>query len=427
LPPRLLLATFLFALGSRLCHLRILWVEEGYPSAAAINLLAGRLPYRDFWFDKPPLSALLYALWGGHTGLPLRIAGALYVTLCCWLLYTLAAREWGEREAALSSGLLAFFLTFYFPAAVIALGPDLLTVAPLVAALLATRWLAGTMLGLAFLANAKAALYLPLIFSWPAVAAMAAISLPALFPLAAQMQYAGSTFVADPVREGIARTANWLGFHSAVAVPALFALRRRPILWIVLALVSISLGLRFFPRYYFALLVPLCFLAGRGLLRMGRWRFAALALLAIPLSRFGPGYIDAALDRPIPELDLFRDSQRAALVLNRLKRPGDSLLVWGYRPEIDTLTRLPGGTPFLESQPLTGVFADRHLRSSAPSFDASANRRRLTAYRPTFIADGLGRLNPDLAIERYGDLRDWLSNYEEIARTRATIVYRIRR
>ena len=45
----------LLVLLSRLCHLNILWIEEGYPAAAAIQMLHGSIPYRDFWFDNPPL------------------------------------------------------------------------------------------------------------------------------------------------------------------------------------------------------------------------------------------------------------------------------------------------------------------------------------------------------------------------------------
>ena len=51
---------FLFLLLAKLCHLDILWAEEGYGSAAAVQILHGKMLYRDFWFDKPPLAALVY-------------------------------------------------------------------------------------------------------------------------------------------------------------------------------------------------------------------------------------------------------------------------------------------------------------------------------------------------------------------------------
>ena len=55
-------ALFLFLLAAKLCHIHILWAEEGYASAAAVQILHGKMLYRDFWFDKPPLAALLYAV-----------------------------------------------------------------------------------------------------------------------------------------------------------------------------------------------------------------------------------------------------------------------------------------------------------------------------------------------------------------------------
>ncbi|MGH8102743.1 MAG: hypothetical protein ACREIW_15715, partial [Chthoniobacterales bacterium] len=39
----------------RLCHVHLLWSDEDYHLAAAIHILDGKVPYRDFWYDKPPL------------------------------------------------------------------------------------------------------------------------------------------------------------------------------------------------------------------------------------------------------------------------------------------------------------------------------------------------------------------------------------
>ena len=51
---------FAFLLAARLCHWRVLWVEEAYPMAGAIQLGHGLVPYRDFWVDKPPLAMLFW-------------------------------------------------------------------------------------------------------------------------------------------------------------------------------------------------------------------------------------------------------------------------------------------------------------------------------------------------------------------------------
>ena len=38
-------------------------MRECEQAAAAIQILNGKALYRDVWFDKPPLSALVYLLW----------------------------------------------------------------------------------------------------------------------------------------------------------------------------------------------------------------------------------------------------------------------------------------------------------------------------------------------------------------------------
>ena len=76
--PRAIAALFLGLLATRLCHVGILWVEEAYPAAAALQILDGKALYRDIWFDKPPLAALTYLLWDARAGVALRIAGAIF-------------------------------------------------------------------------------------------------------------------------------------------------------------------------------------------------------------------------------------------------------------------------------------------------------------------------------------------------------------
>ena len=456
---------FLFALATRLCHLDVLWIEECYPAAGAIQMLHGKIPYRDFWFDKPPLSPLAYLLWGAHGGWPLRVAGAAFVTLVCWLLYRFAARKWGNREAILAAGLGAFFLTFGTPSAVMALAPDLLLVAPHIAAVyLASRkrpfW-SGFCAGIAMLVNTKAVFVLAVCLLWrprsapkvaagfavPAAAAFAWLAgVGALRPYYEQvwrwgLLYSRDTFIGSPLGEGVRRTMNWAGFHATLVLGAAWfwwrernAGSRRFALWVLISLVAVAAGWRFFPRYYFQLL-PVMILAGaRGLVLLGpRRAAAALVLLLVPLARFAPRYGILARDlvtgyeHQWSDIAMYQGSRQAAKLINQIARSGDSLLVWGYRPDIFAMTRLPAGTPFLDSQPVTGVIADRHLRVSRPSAPLLArnNRRELTGTCPTFIVDGLGPYNPRLAISAYPDLRAWLSGYREIARMPTAVVYRL--
>lgn len=442
---------FVSLFAARLTHSDIIWVEEAYPAAASIQLLHGKLPYRDFVFDKPPLAPVLYLLWGAQTGWPMRLAGALYVTLVCWLIHRIALTWWSEREARAAAALLAFFLTFGVPAAVMALAPDLLMLAPMLAAALLAiqgRPLAsGLVAGLALLVHTKGflALAAALLFQasgWRAILAGFLLPNLAVLPFCWEQvwawgaRYAADSFVASPMMEGLRRTANWAGFHSALAAGAAWFWRRerkaesrRLAPWTLLALASVTAGWRFFARYYFALLAPMSLAAARGLMLLApRWRAAVLALLLIPLARFGPRYVTLAAGggQDWADIAMHQDSRAAAEIVRRHARPGDSLLVWGYRPDIFVLTRMPAGTRWLDSQPLTGVLADRHLSQARPSFPelASRNRRELATTSPTFLVDGLGPYNPSLAVTVYPELAQWLANYQVVGRAPFAVVYR---
>jgi hypothetical protein len=221
------------------------------------------------------------------------------------------------------------------------------------------------------------------------------------------------------------RTLNWAGFHAALVIGAAVVLYRERsrqfVVWLALAVVGVAAGWRFFPRYYFLLLPPLCLLAARA----GKLWPALAALLLIPAIRFGPRLVHHA---NWSDTAMMRDSQAAASIVMQSSRPGDTLLVWGYRPDLYAFTGLPAGTRFLDSQPLTGVIADRHLSGSHPSAPglAATNRRELIGTQPTFIVDGLGLYNPALSIGNYPDLRDWLRNYEALGATTGARVYRLR-
>jgi hypothetical protein len=426
------LALFAFVLFWRLCQLNVLWIEEAYPMVGAIEYLHGRIPYRDFWFDKPPGSLVFYALFGAVPGWALRIVGSLYVLLCCFLAGKLGGR-W-------SAWLLAAYLSWGIPSAVFALAPDLLMVAPHLAAVLFAQrgqaWLAGLASGLAFLIHTKGVFVLAIALLWhPNWRVMAAFVATLPIQLAAGpwawgqvwgwgRVYSANTFVANPLAEFAKRTLNWAGFHSA----ALLAVQLRASFWswrhwawLAISLSSVVLGYRFFPRYYFFLLAPVCVMAGLALDQLRpRTRALVLALLLIPAIRFAPQNLKLlAGDDSWDDLALFRDSRQIAATIRAQAKPGDTLFVWGYRPDIQALARMSSGTPYIESQPLDCVFADRHLRPSVPLRNQGCEERfrDFQRYTPTWFVDGLGPLNPQLRYEPPG--------YEVVERTNTAVLYRL--
>lgn len=440
--------------ATRLCHLGILWEGDSYPLAAAGQMLHGKALYREIWFDKPPLLAVAYLLFGAAPGWPLRLFDAAYGFLACWIAWRFARDLWSEAEAMWAAGLLAFFLCFDIPSGVIPVASDLLMVAPHLAAVwLAFRrraFLCGLTAGVAFWINPKGAL----------VAAVCALWFPAGIPLmaagfgvvsAALVAWLGATgalgayweevwhwgqlyavrpFVENPVSNGFWRTVDWAGFHATLVIAAGWFIAKtrhklRWVGWLLLAIAGVAAGMRFFPRYYFLLLPVLVMMAARGLMLLGRKRDFVALLLLIPLTRFGPTYIRALTDVHWRDTAMDRDSRTAAEIVRTHAHPGDTVFVWGYRPELYPYTHLPEGTMYLDSQMLTGVPADRHLTQSEPVETESPRARReaLAHTDPKFVIDGLGPYNPRLAITRYPELRAWLSHYRQVARTPETVIY----
>jgi hypothetical protein len=408
--------------------------------AAATQMHFGKVLYRDIWYDKPPLAPVLYYLLGPRADWTLRFAGALYCLLASFVAYLFACDLWTRREGLWAAGLMAFFLTFDIPASVLPVGPDLLMLAPHLAAV----WLAwrgrafwsGVLAGIAFLCNVKGLFVLAAcaVFCFPAVAWLAAgFAVPcavaaAFLPLDGYIAqvwiwsslYAGSTFLVNPVWNGIVRTLNWLGFHAGLVAAAIHRVEWKFAAWLAISFVAVVMGLRFFPRYYLQVLPVLVILASR----MNRRSFAVLLL--IPLIRFGPRYVEVAMHQPWSDAAMDRDSREAADALRRFSKPGDTLFIWGYRPELWVYTGLRDATLFLDSQPLTGVPADRHLTQSEPvtTEGPRAAREELAHSQPQFVIDGLSAFNPKLAIGQYPELRDWFAQYNLIARTGSTLIYR---
>jgi hypothetical protein len=450
------LLLFALLLAARLCHVGILWAEETLPLAAAQQMRAGKVLYRDIWFDKPPFAPVLYAALGGEAGWRLRLAGALYALLCCWIAWGFARDLWGRREGLWAAGLVGFFLIFDFPSSAIPLAADLLMLAPHLAAV----WMAyqrrplwaGALAGVAFTISPKAVLVLAVCAWWAPSWALLAGFVGVTGAASAWMWsagalagywdevwrwgriYAGTTFVDAPVKNGLLRTLNWSGFHGAIVIAAAMAWpmiagkaeRRRWTVWLVISLAGVAAGLRFFPRYYFQILPVVVLLAARGFAEMrGRRRVVALLLL-IPLARFAPTYFLAARDAGWRDIAMDRDSRAAARMVREAAKPGDTLFVWGFRPEIYVYSHLPAATRFLDSQPLTGVPADRHLTQSTPveTEESRARRAELAASRPTFVVDGLGEYNRRLAVTEFGDLRAWMGGYREVGRSAGSVIYR---
>lgn len=468
-------AIFVLLFAARLCHSGILWADEDYHQAAAIQLLHGKMLYRDVWYDKPPANALAFLLFGAQGGWVLRLASALYALLVCALAFRFASSIWSRKEGYWAAALFAFFLTFYFPGASITLEPDTLLLAPHLAAVyLAWRrrpFAAGIAAGVAMWFNVKALYVLAAcalfgVRTWPLVGL--GFLIPTLLQ-AGWLAWTGAwtayieqiwrwgllyTAATSGVDTGWVRLRNWAGFHAALVIGAAWFFRERGqakgwwYAWCGLSLVATSMGTRFVPHYMNQLLPPLVLVASRGwviltsrgetatVVRAAPARIAAALLavtLAVPALRFGPRYLILAKDQLTgaehrwKDIGMDQDSRAAARIIRAVAKPNDTIFIWGYRPDIIGYTRLPLASRFWDSQQLSGVLANWHLAKqdaiAAPEW-AARNRAEFVHTQPTFVADGLSLYNPRLDMRSFPDLAEWLKQYREVGRTAGTIVYR---
>jgi len=461
-------------LFSRLSHVNILWADEDYHLAAGIQMLHGKMLYRDLWYDKPPLSAIVSLLFGAWPGWPLRVAGGLLAVASCAAAYYFASRLWSRREGFFAAGLLAFSLVFYLPTATIPLEPDTLMILPhVLAVFLAWRkrpLAAGLAAGLTFALNIKglSVLAVCLIFApagWPLL--LIGFLLPNAillgwlisqhaFPAYLEsvwrwgLLYTGAPPGDSPVDSPLLRARNWFGFHAALVMAASWywirakdsALRWKILAWAGISLAAAAVGWRFSPRYLNQMLPPLAIAGARGVIllaaetRVPLRRLATIFLVAaalIPMVRFGPRYFQLAADdiagRPYDWRDVAMDqeSRQAAALVKTVAKDGDTIFIWGYRPNIVVYTGLPVASRMWESQPLTGVPADRHLhdsRSVDPEW-ARLNRRVLIHSSPSIIVDGLSAYNSGLDIAKFPDLQEWFRAYCPAGRAGGTTVYRL--
>src|SRR5579862_2873842 len=238
-------------IGARLLQSSVLWADDNLPLAAALQVALGKILYRDVWYDKPPLVVWIDLLWDARTGILLRLAGAAYVLAVAAMACHFARAKWTGREGLFAAIFAAFFLTFGLESAIIPLASDMLLILPHLAAVY-FAWrgralLSGIAAGIGLLCSSKAVFVLaacllwqwraaPLLFLGFVLPNVLALAWLWLHGAAAEYYrqawqwgsiYAAHTFVQNPVAEGLKRTANFLGFHAALAVGAAITLWRK--------------------------------------------------------------------------------------------------------------------------------------------------------------------------------------------------------
>jgi len=298
---------------------RLLNVDEAIYSAVADRWLAGEVPYRDTWDNKPPAIYALYAVSFrllGRSLVPLRvatIAAALVVVFC---LYGIGSRLHSARAGALAAATYGLFSASGSPVNALAANTEVFLVAgtSLAAYLLVTgperrRSLVGV-----GAAGAAACLFKPVVafdlaafalvlialrrrrhgLGWVALGGLA-VWLPTAGYLAwrgalgAAIEqvigfnvgpYAQSISWGEGLEAGRAAFSYFLSVDLPVAALALAGIailalngkaprlpRAIALAWLPATLLAVACGKRFMGHYFNQALPPACLLAGYGLAR----------------------------------------------------------------------------------------------------------------------------------------------------------------
>jgi hypothetical protein len=405
--------------------------------------------YRDVWYDKPPLSALLFTLFGAWPGWPLRLFSMVLELAGAVVSYRFASALWTRREGMFAAAAFVFFHIFYFASAAIPVEPDTLMVLPHLCAVYSAwrgraMW-AGVLSSVAFLLNTKGLFVLAACiaispagwwmmlagFAGPVAIAGAWLGVQGAFGDYIQQVWRwGMLYASNRQPESawapLQRLGSWLGFHIALLVGCLVTHDRNKrvklVLWLAISFAATFIGWRFVPRYMNQLFPPLVIASSYGLsilMKRPVARWVVVALFTFPVVRFGPRYADLLRDdiRQEPhqwsDISMDLESRGAGIALNAMKQRGDTIFVWGYRPNVVAYSRLPVAGQLWDSQPVTMVSADRHLGSAEPLDPewARENQEKLIRTQPTFIVDGLSSYNPDLDIHKFPRVAEWLDQH----------------
>lgn len=452
-------------MATRIFYLSYVWADEGLWFTAAQEMLRGKALYTEIWFDKPPGLALVFAGLFAVDGLAgVRLFTILYAFAVAVLLWHMGRTFWGESEGRTAALLYAFYNATYIHSQALPLAGDHLMLLPYLGAgflyLRGRPLIGGLLASLAFQINPKAAVLLLFVAILgerrrllPFATGAAAGTLPWLLWLNAAglwtdyvrdfwgwgFRYVSVYSPGEMLWNGLRRTLNYAGFHLPLVVSLGFLMRynepekrwsRTLLIWLAVSFLGVAAGGRFFPRYFFQVLPLLCLLAARGyhLYRLAPgpnfWRCVIAAGLLVSCVRFHSRTVVLAYEAVTGAKTSFM-ANWSDTAIDRGSREiarhvsGETLFVWGYRPEIYFYSGCRPASRFLSSQPLTGVPADIHLRESRSSNpdEARSNRSALAAEilarHPAYIVDGLGPYNPELAMERYPEMRRLLEEFYE--------------
>lgn len=263
-------------------------------------------------------------------------------------------------------------------------------------------------------------------------------------------QYTALTFNADDLRAlmAVALEYRWLQWGPLLLIAAggLLLWRVGParplriplLLWAAAALVIMLVQAKGYDYHWLPLLPPLALIAAEGIDRLldaaarrgltRRSQIPATALIVLILAAVllgGPwrtawAYLTGAEDR-ITYYNRFQggevnagESLAVANLLRERVAPGDSLYIWGFRPEVYYLSGLNPATRFIFQFPLVGEWYPEAWREENVEVLWAALPPYVLVLQVDYMPWVTGRdADSNTLLQEYNDLNDWLVyNYE---------------
>ncbi|MFY9555112.1 MAG: glycosyltransferase family 39 protein [Blastocatellia bacterium] len=230
------------------------------------------------------------------------------------------------------------------------------------------------------------------------------------------------------------------------------------LIWFAVSFMGVATGGRFFAHYYFQVLPSLCWIGARGLVVIHtglRNRPLRVAVTSLLIAGFIYTLVRSHSETPGLAVDwvsgrpsvLNREARIIAAIVRDLPDPAgtvdnagaeglrgggprtraadgssDYLFIWGNLPEVYYWSGLIPASGYLAAPPLTGLAADLQYRKEeyrallGPSVTAAARAelaRELAQTKPKYVVDELGLRDPELSIEKYAELQEFMRGYEK--------------
>jgi len=448
--------------------------DQGYFAFGGWRILDGDLPYRDFWANTFPGVFWYYALLefiSGDASVSISLGNGAIIGLTAFLITAVLPGIRGIA-AGLLYGISSVLLHRFWDIGQAEQLVNLCMILSFYASRRSFHVVSGLAFSIAVLCKPISLLFIPIVVTRRIRWLMGAAVPPLLFITPYIVSHTVTRIYDDLIRFNSAyggsrwdsawmlRTAeamkSWvIARYPLVILGVPTVLKKwmstkRLCIWCILAIVSVIVQAKYFSYHWIPVLLPLSMLAGYGIVEFGKIRFKYKSVLIICLAspmiifphslvkawypafheaRIGVQYLVGRMDYET-YLEHFGDrsagadfvavDQHAAICILNSLPPGE-LLVWGFEPGINYLSRRTCDTRFVVDFPLT--FGDMNTSNELRSKYRRELLLEIENAPPHYIVIVSGDANPVEPFDSETQLR-MFDEFNTIVRRSYRVIHR---